>query len=313
MANTKQKAIVYDMPGMIEVDVCAHKKVRSRGKSRVTWAPTGKAQARVNQMRRKRYVTRTVNLNFDNTSYMIELDYAPGVYTDSMEEAQGHIRNYIRRLRRIYKKAGVVLKYIYTTERGEESGRVHHHLIVSGGVPLEDILGAWKMSKRCYAQHLEFSENGYTDLAMYYAKRQEAFERCFTCSQNLDRPQPMEEDDAECRRISRVFTKKNCRDFCENNLTRAEMAAMFPGYKLCDGWTCSYNPYDHSYYMHMRLLKSDAAIASWATTVTYNAGTMGDDYPWDELTPDDSTSRRTEEQYYSAYARAEAMADEMEV
>ena len=71
MANTKQKAIVYDMPGMIEIDVCAHKKVRSRGKGEVTWAPTSKAQERVNQMRRKRYVTRIVNLNFDNTSYMI--------------------------------------------------------------------------------------------------------------------------------------------------------------------------------------------------------------------------------------------------
>ena len=304
MANTKQKAIVYDMPGMIEIDVCAHKKVRSHGKGEVTWAPTSKEQERVNQMRRKRYVTRIVNLNFDNTSYMIELDYAPGVYTDSMQEAQGHIRNYIRRIRRIYKKAGVELKYIYTTERGEESGRVHHHLIVSGGVSKEALLVAWKYSKRCYAQQLEYSENGYTDLAVYYAKRQEAFERCFTCSQNLDRPQPMEEDEAACRRISRVFTKKNSKDFYENNFTRAEMAALFAGYKLCDGWTCSYNPYDHSYYMHMRLLKADADIASWATTVTYDAGTMGDDYPWDELRPEDGTAKKAEEQYYSAYARS---------
>lgn len=303
MANTKQKAIVYDMPGMIEVDVCAHKKVRSRGDRRVKWAPTSQAQQRVNEMRRKRYVTRIVNLNFDDTSYAIELDYAPGVYTDSMEEAQGHMRNYIRRLRRIYKKAGAIFKYIYTTERGGESGRVHHHLIVSGGVPLEDILGAWKMSKRCWAQHLEFSENGYTDLGAYYAKRQEAFERCFTCSQNLERPQPLAEDDAECRRISRVFTKKNCKDFYEHNFTRAEIAALFGGYKLCDGWSCSYNPYDHSYYMHLRLLKPDANIASWATTVTYNSGTIGDDYPWDELRLEESTAGKAEEQYYSAYER----------
>jgi hypothetical protein len=103
-----------------------------------------------------------------------------------------------------------------------------------------------------------------------------------------------------CRRISRVFTKKNCKDFYENNFTRAEMAALFPGYKLCDGWSCTYNPYDHSYYMHLRLLKSDAAVASWATTVTYDRGSLGDGYPWDDLRPEESTYKQ-ERYYYSAY------------
>lgn len=298
MANTKQKAIVYDMPGMVEVDVCAHRKI-AHGK-RVRWRATTEAQAKVNQMRRRRYVTRIVNLNFDARSIMLELDYAPGVYTDSMDEAKRHIRNYIRRIKRLYEKQGAVLKYIYTTERGEESGRVHHHLIVSGGVSKEALLSAWKMSKRGYAQYLEYSENGYTDLGAYYAKRNEAFERCFTCSQNIERPEPLPEEDAMCRRISRVFTKKNCKDFYENNFTRAEMAALFPGYKLCDGWSCTYNPYDHSYYMHLRLLKSDAAVAPWATTVTYDRGSLGDGYPWDSLRPEESTYKR-EKYYYSAY------------
>lgn len=307
MANTKQKAIVYDMPGMVEVDVCAHRKI-AHGK-RTRWRATGEAQARVNQMRRKRYVTRLVNLNFDARSLMLELDYAPGQYSDDMEDAKREIRNYIRRIKRLYDKAGEILRYIYTTERGEESGRVHHHLIVSGGVPKEALLAAWKKSKRCHAQNLEFSENGYTDLAAYYAKRAEPFERCFTCSQNLVRPEPLPEEDRECRRISRVFSKKNCRDFYEHNFTRAEMAALFPGYKLCDGWTCTYNPYDHSYYMHLRLLKPDAAVASWATTVTYTAGTAGDLYPWDDLLPEESTYKQ-EQYYYSAYARAADEEDE---
>lgn len=307
MANTKQKAIVYDMPGMVEIDVCAHRKI-TRGK-RTRWRATREAQVRVNQMRRRRYVTRLVNMNFDRESFMLELDYDPEHYTDSLEEAKRDIRNYIRRIKRIYRNALKILKYIYTTERGEESGRVHHHLIVSGGVSKEELLAAWKKSKRCKADRLEFSENGYADLAAYYAKRNEAFERCFTCSQNLVRPEPLPEEDRECRRLSRVFTKKNCRDFYEHNFTRAEMANLFPGYKLCDGWSCTYNPYDHSYYMHLRLLKSDAAIAPWATTVTYDAGTWGDLYPWDSLDP--AEGKTTGETYYhSAYERAEAMEEE---
>lgn len=301
MANTKQKAIVYDMPGMVEIDVCAHKRIR-HGK-RTVWRATREAQARVNQMRRKRYVTRMVNMNFDCRSIMLELDYDKAHYTDSMEEAKREVRNFIRRIKRLYAKAKVELKYIYTTERGEESGRVHHHLIVSGGVSKEALIAAWKNSKRCKAERLEFSENGYTDLACYYAKRNEAFERCFTCSQNLVRPEPLPEEDAMSRRLSRVFTKKNCKDFYEHNFTRAEMAAMFPGYKLCDGWSCTYNPYDHSYYMHLRLIKADADIAAWATTVTYNSGSPGDEYPWDALDP--AEGKIPEEHYYhSAYQRA---------
>ena len=118
MAETKQKAIVYDMPGMLEVDVCAHKKVRGRGGRGVSWQPTSKAQERVNLQRRKRYVQRLVNLNFDGDSIMLELDYDPDHYTDSMEQARRDIQNYIRRLKRIYKKAGRIYKYVYTTERG---------------------------------------------------------------------------------------------------------------------------------------------------------------------------------------------------
>jgi hypothetical protein len=62
--------------------------------------------------------------------------------------------------------------------------------------------------------------------------------------------------------------------------------------------------------MHLRLLKSDADVASWAKTVTYDAGTLGDRYPWDDLTPDESTAKHAEEAYYSAYERAARESEE---
>ena len=267
MTQEREKAIVYDMPGMVEIDVYAHRKVR-RGK-RVVWGVSRETQEKVNLMRRKRYVTRLVNLNFDSKSVMLELDYENGNYPDDMKDAKRQMTNYIRRIKRLYQKAGKELKYIYCTERGEETGRVHHHMIVSGGVEKDALLRAWKNSKRNYAAYLEYTENGYTDLACYYAKKEEreSYEKTFVTSQNLERPKPIPEDDRQARALSRVFTKKNCRDFYENNLTRQEMQNLFPGYKLCDGWSCVYNPYDHSYYMHMRLLKSTAAVAPWSTTV----------------------------------------------
>ena len=301
----KQKAIVYDMPGMVEIDVCAHKKIRRGG--RVIWGATKESQKRVNMMQRKRYVTRLVNLNFDNRSVMLELHYENGMYPDSMIEAKRDMQNYIRRIKRLFKKAGAELKYIYCTEMGEESGRIHHHMIVSGGVSKEALLKTWKGSRRNYAAYLEFTENGYTDLAVYYAKKgnAEKYERTYTTSQNLVKPEPLPEEDREARAFSRVFTKKNCQNFYEHNYTNEEIGRMFPGYKLCEGWTCNYNPYDHTYYMHMRLLKTNAMIASWATTITYKRGTMGDDYPWDVIKKEDGKMEEHEEGIYSVYQHTE--------
>ena len=85
---------------MVEIDVCAHKKIRRGG--RVIWGATKESQKRVNMMQRKRYVTRLVNLNFDNRSVMLELDYENGMYPDSMIEAKRDMQNYIRRIKRLF-------------------------------------------------------------------------------------------------------------------------------------------------------------------------------------------------------------------
>lgn len=299
--QTRTRAVAYDLGEMVEIDAYPMKKV-GKGR-RAPWRPTPEAQVRVNQRRKMRWVSRMVNLNFDRSSWMIVLDYDDGMYPDSMDEAKRNVQNFIRRLRAIYKKAGALLAYIYSTERGCETGRTHHHLIISGGVAKDVILGVWKSSKRCFAEHLEFSENGYSDLAVYTAKKSERWERSFTTSKNLKRPEPMADDDADARRINHALTRSVCEDLYAHNLTRTQMQDLFPGFKVVDGWTCKYNPYDKGYYLHIRLLRINAAVAGWATT---RSGHPGDIYPWNSLQPDERRySSDDEEEYFSASARAE--------
>ena len=285
--QTRTRALAYDLGQLVEIDAYPMKKV-GRGR-RSAWRPTTQAQERVNQRRKMREVSRMVNLNFDRSSYMISLDYDDGMYPDSMEEAVRNMQNFIRRLRSIFKKAGAVLKYVYSTERGSETGRTHHHMIVSGGVPKEVLLVAWKKSKRCFAEHLEFTENGYSDLAVYTAKKQERWERSYTTSKNLIRPEPLPDEDAEAKRINRAFTRSVCEDLYAHNLTREQLLDLFPGFKVVDGWTCTYNPYDKGYYIHMRLIRANANVAGWATT---RQGHPGDVYPWNSL--------RLEERHYTS-------------
>lgn len=301
--QTRTRALAYDLGEIVEIDAYPMKKT-GKGR-RAAWRPTSDVQERVNRRRKMREVSRLVNLNFDRSSWMIVLDYDDGMYPDSMEQAKKDVQNFIRRLRSIFRRADAVLKYVYATERGCETGRTHHHLIISGGVAKDVILAVWRKSKRCFAEHLEFSENGYSDLAVYTAKKQERWERSYTTSKNLIRPEPMPDEDAEARRINRAFTRSTCEDLCAHNLTRAQLLDMFPGFKVVDGWTCKYNPYDKGYYIHMRLIRANANVAGWATT---RQGHPGDMYPWNSLQPDERRySSEDDDEYFSAAARAAGM------
>ena len=287
--QVRERAITYDLGNIIEIDVCPHKKVG--GTRMAKWRPTSEAQEKVNRERRRRYVTRLVELNFDERSLMLTLDYENGMYPDTWEEGKRDVANWIRRVRPLYKRAGKELRYIYCTERGEETGRMHHHVIISGGISRDELFATWRRGRRMWAEYLEFSENGYADLSAYVAKKEEDFERAYTPSKNLIKPEPLPDEDRLVSALSRVFTKARCRDFYEHNFTRAEIAAMFPGFKVCDGWECRFSPYDKGYYLHFRLLKDGARVANWAETVA-------DKYPWRELWADEDmrglTRRRKE-------------------
>lgn len=64
------------------------------------------------------------------------------------ETAQREMSNYIRRLSRLYAKEGQELRAIYVTEGGRKKQdgtytRIHHHLVINGGVSREQIEKAW--------------------------------------------------------------------------------------------------------------------------------------------------------------------------
>ena len=92
---------------------------RSRSK------PTTAAQKKLNQRHREEKLVRLLHANFTPDDLEIHLTYT--VQPESEEEAARNARNYIRRIQRMRKKAGLPpLKYIVVTERGGKTGRYHH-------------------------------------------------------------------------------------------------------------------------------------------------------------------------------------------
>lgn len=131
--------------------------------------PTTDQQAAINQKHAERHLAEVMGANFRRDDLYITLTHAdpePGY-----EEAARRIKTFLRKLRDLYRKRGLVLRYIYTTE-GEEEGRLHHHLLISGGLTRGDVQALWPWGRiRHYAfQPFDGSYKDCQRLAAYFCK-----------------------------------------------------------------------------------------------------------------------------------------------
>ena len=105
--------------------------------------PTSKAQKEVNDRNARKRFERLAEENFrTGIDYALSLTYdeAP----DDQKTCDRHLRNYLDRVNRARKKAGLPkAKCIGVIEYGKK-GRLHHHLLIEGGMhrdKMEDMRG----------------------------------------------------------------------------------------------------------------------------------------------------------------------------
>lgn len=141
----------------------------------------------LNDNRSKRYCKLLAETNFDMGDILVHPTYSDACLPDSFEGAQKAMANYIRRLKRLAKKKGKELKYIYVTELGRVHGRLHHHAILNAdcGLTREEIEAAWG--------------NGFCNTVInrdtkealdYFTKAERIYKgkRLYTASRNLTKP-----------------------------------------------------------------------------------------------------------------------------
>ena len=153
--------------------------------------PTAAAQERLNREMKARRLSDLINLNFTKRDIQLKLDYyafrqATGRNPEP-DEVVKIMRNFMRRLKRLYDKMGVELKYIYCSEIGARGHISHHHVIINGGVDIELIRALW-VDGGFWWRRLYFDRKGCFDLASYFVKDRYTY-RSFTSSKNLKRPE----------------------------------------------------------------------------------------------------------------------------
>lgn len=150
-----------------------------RGRNRKS-RPSSDAQKRLNRRNAETRLSDIIHNNFTTYDFAVRLDYntfiARNDRNPTEKEARAKMVYYLGKLKKIYTTLGVEFKYIYSIEVGARSGKVHHHLIISGSPDkelrayLRDAIESNWRHGYCNTQALKFDENGVKGLAHYFTK-----------------------------------------------------------------------------------------------------------------------------------------------
>ncbi len=193
--------------------------------------PSTKVQKQLNYRNACRRYEDLAHLNFTDRDLAVRLNYQHFIDDNgrnpSPAEALAMMQNFLRRLKRIYKKAGIELKYLYVTEIGKRTEKVHHHLLLTGGVARDVIEFAWGWG---YAntQRLEFDEHGIRGLCRYMVK-DPITNRRWNGSKNLTKPTDAGKNKNRYKNDYRI-TGRTVRYLTENREDAAYITKLYPGW-----------------------------------------------------------------------------------
>lgn len=195
--------------------------------------PTGAAQDKLNKVRRERLLCDLVNLNFTKKDIQVKLDYSEfrkknGRNPDP-EEVTKLIRNFIRRLKRLYATLGIELKYIYCSEVGARGHLSHHHLIINAGATLDQINALWAEGG-VWCRRIYFDRKGAYDLASYFVKSRYTY-RSYSCSKNLIRPRESGKDKCIFKDDHKI-RQKQLNYFINGEVDK--LLALYPGWQIAE-------------------------------------------------------------------------------
>ena len=143
-----------------EVDIFpysdAQRTAASRGKRSKKVRESEPKQKNLNDKNARRYFTQQANLNFgdDPDALHVTATYGRKYLPPTIEAAEKEVTNYLRRVQYTRKKEGLPpLKYMLVTaystgKDGEKPVRIHHHIIMSGGLDRDTVESLWRKRKR---------------------------------------------------------------------------------------------------------------------------------------------------------------------
>ncbi len=248
----------YYCGNYLEVDVFPVFPVaRSRSRKK---KPTSEVQQKLNEHNAEQKLIRILNANFTSEDIEIHLTFRDENLPENEEEAARDIQNFLRRVKRARKKAGLdELKYVCITEGGDEGKRYHYHVTMNGGLDRDLLEKLWGYGY-ANSRRLQFNENGVEGLARYVTKQfrdkkesgETIFRKRWTASKNLVIPPPKDRDGR--------LSEKRVRKFATAEIPNgAVLEALYPGYKFAS-LRPFHNEVNGGYYLCVRMYKTASSL-----------------------------------------------------
>ena len=175
-----------------------------------------------NQANKEKRVRHLIKQNFNSGDYFATMSFGDEYIGRSLESLrQKEIKNFIDRIRRTYRKAGIPFKFIIRMELGARKKRPHIHIIMNRIPDLDMILKKqWVYGGIPHFELMTDDADTPEKLAGYITKpteeqRIEADAVCggdlsklvnYSCSRNLERPKP-KKSIIRSRTMRSVFNK----------------------------------------------------------------------------------------------------------
>lgn len=185
---------IYKCGRYTEVDIYpVFDRQKLRGPKR---AATPDAQKKLNEKNARQKFIRLINTNFTERDIRLDLTYSKDNLPGSVEDAQKEVQNFLRRVKAYRNKNGLeAVRYVWVTEVGEKSGRIHHHMIISGDMPGYEYSRLWGKGYTTIKPLQLDPEYGAAAIAQYMIKRPVLYKR-WNASKNLKQPEVVQRDGA---------------------------------------------------------------------------------------------------------------------
>lgn len=208
------------------------------------------AQKNLNDEKSKMYLQRLILKNFNPGDIYLTLTYNRESLPQTEDEIMRSGRNFIRRLKYTCKKRGlpplraVMVNGWGVSRRTGEIVRPHHHLIISGGLGVEDVAALWKRPGKIgrslgwvkYSPLTFDADTGISRLAAYFAGHPTAGVRRWTGTHNLEKPEAAVNDSRYSKRkVARLVGAEPEAAYgaeCAGLLNYDKWNRMYLGYRL---------------------------------------------------------------------------------
>ncbi len=238
---------------------------------------TAPKQKDINEKNARRYLVQLGNGNFGKGDFHVSLTYSADNLPSTVEAAEKFVGNYLRKVSRRREKLGVEpLKYILVTEYkhtkdGSSITRIHHHIIMNGGLNRTEIEAMWTKERINWkkaqndlnyfdeinqigwanADRIQVDENGIEALCKYITKEPQGKKR-WSSSRNLIRPEQMPNADSKYSKakITRLATSADAgKKYFEKQFPLYQIVSVQPVYYDETGW-----------HIYLKMWKKDDAI-----------------------------------------------------